>query len=209
MPATQHTYGVAGNTHTQNLNYDVESAQHTIPISMDPSYSNINARAIEEEQEPTPEYSIFHTTNADPELAAARRELIDVETQLEQHIQYLNNHLRDPSSDQDPSTTAQLHSDLGQLHVRKAALEQQISLYETPTSPQDAQNQQSQLLDDSYLEDQKVAAKHANRRKWRILLIILAIFVVFAAVITTVFVVTSKKGQQKQGDNGNLGFGSG
>ncbi|KAF3211967.1 hypothetical protein TWF192_008958 [Orbilia oligospora] len=116
---------------SHNYNYAHESTYPQLaPHTYANPYNNYND-AAQLPQEPIPAYT-RDGQNDSPDLLAARREYIDIETQIQNETTELNHRLTNPSENSTIITS--LQSSIRKLYIRQGALMQRIQDLQDPNS---------------------------------------------------------------------------
>ncbi|KAF3923724.1 hypothetical protein ABW20_dc0106385 [Dactylellina cionopaga] len=153
MPPKQHTFGTTGNMpsypgagapqvqaqprpESTNPYYQVAgpSSPRPAPLYTPPVVSpspGPHVYNFSSPQTPAPAYTPFNA-NDSPDLLAARRELLDIEAQIQRDNDNLNNRLNE--SNRDPSAIEFFQEEVRKLYIRKGALQQQIQDLQNPNS---------------------------------------------------------------------------
>ncbi|KAF3177420.1 hypothetical protein TWF225_008407 [Orbilia oligospora] len=118
-------------TYPQVSTYDHENTYPQLaPHTYANPYNNYND-AAQLPQEPIPAYT-RDAQNDSPDLLAARREYLDVETQIQNETTELNHRLTNPSENSTIITS--LQNSIRKLYIRQGALMQRIQDLQDPNS---------------------------------------------------------------------------
>ncbi|KAK6330800.1 hypothetical protein TWF718_003000 [Orbilia javanica] len=149
--------------------------------------------SLPQPQEPIPAYTRY-AQNESPDLLAARREFLDVDTQIQNETTELNHRLN--NANEDPIIINSLQDSIRKLYLRKGALMQRIQDLQDPNSYAFQQSQamtvnptnQTPLMYDNEAQDRNRALTLANytvtsRDRMKGVACIIILFVVLVIII--------------------------